>query len=350
MSTRPASKGVMIGAGFFAQFQAEAWQRIPAAEIVAVADAAPGKAREFAARFGIPRAYESVEEMLDREQPEFADIATRPESHRELTRLAAGRGMHVICQKPLAPAWEDCLAMVQACEQAGVRLLVHENWRWQPWYREARRIIDAGRLGNVFQLTFQWRTGDGRGDEPYTVQPYFRHMPRLLVYETLVHILDTFRFLGGEIASVFCQNRRLNPLIAGEDHSLIIVAFESGRLGLIDANRISGPAPAPVAMGSMVIEGDRAVLRMSAEGRLWLAEHGAAETPHEFAAPAHGYKGDSVWATQSHLIECLRCGQPSESEGRDYLKTVRAVLACYESAASGQAARVQAPAAAIAST
>jgi predicted dehydrogenase len=329
-------RGVMIGAGFFGGFHAEAWRRIPTANITAVADPVAGKARAFADRFAIPGAYESVEEALDREKPDFVDVATRPEAHLGLTHAAAGRGVHVICQKPMAPTWEECVGMVEACEAAGVRLLVHENWRWQPWYREAKRLIDAGALGRVFQLTFRWRTGDGRGPEPYTVQPYFRQMPRLLVYETLVHLLDTFRYLAGEIARVACLNRRVNPVIVGEDQSLILVESHSGLPGLIDANRITGPTPAPVAMNSLTVEGDRAVLRLSPDGRLGLTEHGGAEREHPFPTSAEGYKGDSVRATQLHLIDCLRSGRPSESDGRDYLNTVRVVFACYRSAESNQ--------------
>src|SRR5688500_16073194 len=155
--------------------------------------------------------------MLDKERPTFVDIATRPESHLGLVRLAAEHGVHVICQKPMAPTWEECVAMVEVCERAKVRLLIHENWRWQPWYREAKKLLETGAIGRLFQISFFWRTGDGGGSEPYAVQPYFRQMPRLLVYETLVHILDTFRFLADEVTSVYCQNRRVNPVITGED-------------------------------------------------------------------------------------------------------------------------------------
>jgi predicted dehydrogenase len=329
-------KGVIISAGYFAGFQAEGWRRIPQAQIVAVADAVPGKARAFADKYGIPRDYESVEEMFDREKPGFVDIATRPESHLELVKIAAQRGIHVICQKPMAPGWDECVSMVEICAAAKVRLLIHENWRWQPWYREAKRILERGALGGLFQIAFQWRTGDGRGPEPYTVQPYFREMSRLLIYETLVHTLDTFRFLGGEMTSVYCQNRRVNPLIVSEDQSLIQLTFQTGMLGLIDANRISGPVPSPVAMGSMIIEGDAAMLRMSPDGRLWLTGHGQAERPHDYPIPTEGYKGDSVRATQAHLLECLQAGTPSESDGRDYLTTVALVEACYRSAADNK--------------
>jgi predicted dehydrogenase len=272
---------------------------------------------------------------MDRERPDFVDIATRPESHLPLVQAAAARGIHVICQKPMAPTWEDSVAMVEACERARVRLLMHENWRWQPWYREARRLMQKGQCGRVFQISAQWRTGDGRGERPYLNQPYFKEMPLLLVYETLVHLLDTFRYLGGELASVYCVNRRVNPVLAGEDQSLIVVTFRSGVLGLIDGNRISGPMPPPVAMNTLAIEGDAGVVRMTAEGELLVTQYGEPERPHPFPIPRAGYKGDSVRATQEHLIESLRRGQPSESDGRDYLKTVAAVFACYRSAETG---------------
>jgi predicted dehydrogenase len=331
------SKGVLIGAGYFAQFHVEAWKRIASAEITAVADTTAGKAQLFAHKFGVQRAYESVEEMFEREQPDFVDIVTRPESHLWLTRSAAARGIHVICQKPMAPTWEDCLSMVEVCEASGVRLLIHENWRWQPWYREAYRLINLGILGRVFQISAHWRSGDGRGPEPYAAQRYFREMPRLFVFETLVHILDTFRFLGGEMANLLCHNRRVNPVIVGEDQALILITFQSGVLGLIDANRISGPEPAPVAMNGLLIEGESAMLRLSPDGRLWFTVYGHSEQEHLLDADiTEGYKGNSVRATQQHLIDNLRSGTPSESDGRDYLKTVRAVFACYRSAESGQ--------------
>jgi predicted dehydrogenase len=142
-------KGAMIGAGYFAQFQAEAWRRIEDARIVAVADSAPGRAEEFAEHWGIARAYSDAAEMLEREQPDFVDIVTRPDSHLELVKLATSHGAHVICQKPMAPTWEQCQAMVSACAEAKVRLFIHENWRWQPWYREIKLtpIVSAARRG-----------------------------------------------------------------------------------------------------------------------------------------------------------------------------------------------------------
>jgi predicted dehydrogenase len=322
-------RGAMIGAGYFAGFHAEAWTRLPTACILAIADTAADKAAEFAARHGIPRTYQSAEEMLDVEKPDFVDIATRPEAHLALTQLASSRGAHVICQKPMAPTMADCVAMCEACERAGVRLVIHENWRWQPWYRELRRLLTEQVIGQPFQFSFFWRTGDGRGPEPYPAQPYFRQMTRLLIYESLVHILDTFRFLGGEMHVESCRTQRLNPSIVGEDQAIIIAGFDNGAVGLIDANRFTGPVPAPVAMGTCIVEGAEGMLRVSPQGEIFLTRAGKAEERQPFTPLDHGYKGDSVYATQSHLIEGLRTGAVTESDGRDYLRTVALVESCY---------------------
>jgi predicted dehydrogenase len=334
------TKGVIAGAGFFAQFHADGWNRIPGVEIAAVADFVPERASAFARKWGIGKIYSSVEEMLDCERSDFLDIATRPDSHLALTCAAAERGIAVICQKPMAPAYSECERMVTVCREAGVRLVIHENWRWQPWYREIKRLIEAGRFGGVFHLAFRMRTGDGLGPEPYGVQPYFRDMPRLLIYETLVHFLDTFRFLAGEIESVFCTTARVNPAIRGEDYALIQVRFAGGAKGLIDANRISGDMPPKVAFGEFRLEGEAAAVRMTPDGDLFVTDYGKSEIPHIFDKPECGYKGDSVGAMQNHFIECLKAGTPAESEGIHYLKTVAAVEACYRSAESGKVERV----------
>jgi len=330
-------KGVMIGAGYFARFQAEAWRRVEGARIVAVADAEPGRAEEFAERWRIARAYRNVAEMIERERPDFVDIVTGPDSHPELVKFAAARGAHVICQKPMAPSWEECVAMIGECAAGNVRLFIHENWRWQPWYREIKRLLDQGATGKPFYAGFVMRNSDGRGTEPYPAQPYFRAMERLLVYEMVVHFLDTFRFLLGEIKSVFCRMGRVNPAIKGEDYTLIQLAFENGECGLIDANRVSGPARREPISEELIVEGERGKIRLARDCRIWIDEYGGAENPHDYAIPAEGYRGDSVRAAQRHFISCLRTGERCESEGEDYLKTVAAVFACYDSVETGQA-------------
>ena len=111
----------------------------------------------------------------------------------------------MICQKPLAPTYAEAVEVVETAERAGVPLIVHENFRWQPWYREARRLIDANHFGKLHSVAFRLRPGDGQGPRAYLDrQPYFQTMPRLLVHETAIHWIDTYRFLMGEVSRGLC--------------------------------------------------------------------------------------------------------------------------------------------------
>ena len=198
-------RGAIIGCGYFAQFQLQAWKRMEDVELVAATDLDPERARAAA-----PHAYTDGAEMLDREQLDFVDIATRPASHLELVRQTLGRGIPTICQKPMASTWEEAREMARLAVAAKVPLVIHENWRWQPWYREARLLIEDGAIGKPVSYCFRTRQRDGVGESAYTRQPYFREMPRLLIYETMVHHIDTARFLFGPIDSLYARIRRHN--------------------------------------------------------------------------------------------------------------------------------------------
>ncbi len=82
-------------------------------------------------------------------RPDLVDIVTPPAAHLAVLRAAAGRGIHVVCQKPLGGDLATAQAMVRQAEAAGIKLVVHENFRFMPWYREARRLIEAGALGRL---------------------------------------------------------------------------------------------------------------------------------------------------------------------------------------------------------
>ncbi len=84
-------KAVSIGAGYFSEFQYEAWGRIPEVTVSAVHNRTEAKAREKMAAYEIERYYEDWREMIDREQPDFVDIMTPPETHEEICRYAAER-------------------------------------------------------------------------------------------------------------------------------------------------------------------------------------------------------------------------------------------------------------------
>src|SRR5260370_41176631 len=91
-------RGGIVGCGYFAQFHIEAWRRIPGGELAAAADPVLARARQAA-----PQAYSTAEDMFDSARLDFVALATRPDSHLPLVRLAPGRKITWRCHKPVAP-------------------------------------------------------------------------------------------------------------------------------------------------------------------------------------------------------------------------------------------------------
>ncbi|MDE0973413.1 MAG: Gfo/Idh/MocA family oxidoreductase, partial [Arenicellales bacterium] len=228
-----------IGAGYFAQYHYDAWQRIGEIELVAVCDLDASRARSTAQRHGIPAVFTDVEAMIREIQPDILDIITPPDSHEALVHTAIESGSAIICQKPLAPDTSAARRMVESAETNQSFFAVHENFRFEPWYREIRNLLDSQRLGEIYTVSFRLRPGDGQGSEAYlNRQPYFQQMERFLVHETGIHFIDTYRYLFGDIKRVYANLRRLNSAIAGEDAGTVLFEFGNGIRGLWDANRL----------------------------------------------------------------------------------------------------------------
>ncbi len=329
-------RGVTVGCGFFSRIQMESWQRVTGAQMVAACDLDEAKAEAFARDFGM-KAYTSLDAMLDREGPDFVDVATRPATHVPLVDRIAARRLPVLCQKPMAETWEEACRLAAIARQSGIRLMINENWRWQAWYRKIHSLIGAGRIGKPFYYSMQTRHNDGLGAQPYPNQPYFRDMPRLLVIETLVHHLDTARFLMGDIEEVYCQTGKLNPVIQAEDFALILVRHKGGVRGVIDGNRATRPDEPGPAMEIARFEGLEATIRLGFKGDVFVGGE------RIFSSQGvGGYRGESCRSTQQHFVDCLASGDPFETEASDYLqRTVAVVEACYRSAAENRPVRIE---------
>jgi len=333
-------RGIVVGLGYFSQYHLEAWSRMDDVEIVAVCDQLPERAASVASEWNVPNSGNDLEVLLSRERPDFVDIITRPDSHLELTRLVAQSGCDIICQKPLTPSYDESQELVQTASSAGVRLMVHENFRFQPWYREMRRLIEDGCIGSRIDTLWQrCRTGDGWQPDAYLArQPYFRDMPRFLIFETGVHFIDTFRYLGGEIEGVYARLRQLNPDIAGEDTATVMFEFANGTVGTWDASRYSAAKNQNprYTFGEMQVDGEAGTLRLATDGQLTIQRLGEPERLHEYSPSRENFAGDCVYATQRHFIDCLKTGAEFETSGEQYLRTLTVQEAVYQSARDHQ--------------
>jgi predicted dehydrogenase len=330
----------VAGAGYFAQFHLDGWRRIPGVELVGVCDPEKDKAQALAARFGVPRAFGALPEMLESSGADLLDIVAPPASHAALLGEAVRRGLATVCQKPFGRSYAEARELTGLAGRAGIMLAVHENFRFMPHFREMKRWVDAGGLGALHSIAFRLRPGDGQGPQAYlSRQPSFQKMPRFLVFETAIHFIDTFRFLVGEVEAVTARLRRLNPVIAGEDAGILVFEFAGGATGLFDGNRLNDHVAANPrrTMGECWLEGEAGVLRLDGDARLWWKPHQQPETEHAYDRGRDDtFGGGACDLLQAHVARHLREGAPLENAAEAYLPNMRILEAAYASHAAGR--------------
>ena len=329
-----------LGACYFARFHLEAWSRIPGAELAGVADQDIARADAT----GLP-AYPDLAALLDATTPDILDIILPPPAHLSAIKTALTAGVKaIICQKPFCTSLAEAEQAASVAAAAGIPLIVHENFRFQPWYRAIKAAIVAGRIGDPRQATFRLRPGDGQGSRAYLDrQPYFQTMDRFLVHETAVHWIDTFRFLLGDPTAVYADLRRINPAIAGEDAGMILFDHPGGARSLFDGNRHLDHAADNLrcTMGEGLIEGTEGTLTLTGDGAVQLRKHSTMTMTTVFGAKTwKGFGGDCVHRLQSHVICGILDGTKFENEARDYLQVIRIEEAIYASADKGQKLKV----------
>lgn len=344
MHSKERLKGVSIGAGYFSQYHLDAWNRIPEVRLTALCDLDSLLVEKRRKEFGITASYTDYREMIDHEKPDFIDIITPPPTHLDICRYASQRQVHILCQKPLAPSYPESRQIVDDMQKAGIRFMVNDNWRWQPWYREIKTLLDGDVIGEVTSVYFQMRMGDGWGEDAYLArQPFFREYPKLLIYESGVHFIDTFRFLFGEIQKVYAQLKRLNPVIKGEDSGQVLFTFENGATAILDASRYNEnetgvslyTCDPRTTFGILRLDGLKGHLIMDSCGDITVKPLGKDAYRHIYDHQIRGFAGDSCYFAFKHFIHGLVSGKEFETCGPDYLKTLAAVEACYESAETG---------------
>lgn len=349
--TKPL-KGALIGAGNVTSFHLHAWQRIPQASIIAIADPDIEKALARAREFGIDtgRTYPSLADLLAAEAGlDFVDVAAPPEAHLELVTQAAEHNLHVNCQKPFAPSLAEAREMIAVCREAGVMLNVNENWRWRSWYRDVKQMVAAGEVGRpvyarIFSHGSSWLPG-----KPHRENHRFRSWERGIFYEWGIHHVDVLRFLFGEPTSVYARVAGLSPDLEGEDRAMVMLAFDDDLTALIDLSW-SSYAPWGVIrqkkrlLEDVRIEGDKGTICLVPDSdsvgliRLTTAD-GEWERPAYDCEPMEAYQRSYV-AAQSHFVECLLGGARPETNAQDNYETLAITLAAYYAAEHDQVVNI----------
>lgn len=327
----------VIGAGFWARYQILAWQQISGVTVTAITNRTTAKAQALASDLGIPVVTSTPEDLVARDDVEVVDIITSESTHHRYTLSAAQAGKHVITQKPMAESVHQCVEMVEACDRAGVRLFVHDNWRWQTpvrrfleWYRQ--RPAGQARRGRFSYLS---------SFPVFDLQPSLKEAKRFILMDMGTHIVDTARAFLGDLAWVAAQTATITPGVAGEDLATILAGTAAGTQCTIELSYAS-PTDGEHDLETLIqLECDDGVMELGHDFRASLTTRGGRTVSRRFPPATHDWllpqytlsMGSCLPANRS-FYEALTTGRESENDGRDYLNTMEAVFAAYESAES----------------
>lgn len=329
----------IIGCGVWARYQVAAWREAdPDLELV-FCDRLADSARVMADHFGAAPWYTDAGDMLRAEPLDAVDIITNPETHAELVGLAAGYGLPVICQKPLATSLEAAHQMVEGCRQVGVPLYVHENFRWQAPIRHLQSLLHEGWIGRPFRARIFFNSGF----PIFENQPFLAQLERMMLADVGVHLFDICRFLFGEVRRLFCLTQRINSHIKGEDVATVLMEMASGMSCTLEMSYASIVDYECFPQTLLEIEGEQGTIRLSPDYRFDITTQTRQQTEqirlpeYDWVNPQYAVVQTSMVALHQHFLRGLRTGAPVETTGEDNLRTLALTYAAYTSAARGEA-------------
>ena len=224
------------------------------------------KAERLGQQFGISAVYDDPAELLANEQLDFVDICTNVETHYPLTKLAAERGLAVVCQKPMATTFAEAQALVGVCKTANIPLYINENWRWQTAIRALKQSLDSGHIGKVFRATIDYRNSFPVFDN----QPFLKELDHFILTDIGSHIFDAARFLFGDACAITCQTSRVHADIKGEDVATAMLKMKNGATVICEVSYASRREHDRFPETYIQIEGDRGFLELAPD--FWVRE------------------------------------------------------------------------------
>jgi predicted dehydrogenase len=322
-------KVAVIGLAGVGRAHVDRWAKSPDAELVGVCDIVPQIADEFALEYNV-KGYTSTEEMLDREDLTAISICTPPKIHLALTRMAAARGIHVLCEKPMASTIEDCQEMIDVCKSAGAVLQIGHKKRFIPPLLRLKELTE-GEFGPIQYMVHRyphpgmsnkdwfWAEDDGGGP----------------ILENAVHAADILGFLMGDVDRVYAEGGTFfaphrKPQI---DCAMFTLRFKSGAIGVVNAGMVSMGG---FSFEDFYVANENGVAEVT--GRFDNAEtlrysfRNDPETVQEENHPNF----DSFRAEIEHFIRCVQTGSEPRASGEAGMKAVAICRAVKRSAEIGE--------------
>jgi predicted dehydrogenase len=334
----------VLGCGFWSKFQIGAWSELEGVELVAVYNRTISKARNIAEYFHVPHVYDNPEELFNKEKLDFIDIITDVDTHALFVEMAVRHGIkHIICQKPMAPDFETAKHVVNLCNSAGVKLYIHENYRWQAPIRRFKQIIDSGVIGKPFKARVSFLSGYPVFDN----QPFLKELDHFILTDMGSHVLDVVRYLFGECDELWCQTKAISPGIKGEDVAVIMMSMKNGMPVYTEMSYASIIEYDTFSTLNILVEGEEGSVFLGPkfEIRTTTRKGTATETvkfpSYSWADPDYIVNHESGIHINRNILEDIQGKAKAENSGNDNLETVRLIWASYKSAESGKKIKLE---------
>jgi predicted dehydrogenase len=245
----------IIGTGGMANSHAKSYEPMKGLSITACCDIDEKRVRDFAARWSIPRWYTDYHEMLGTESLDAVDVVTVDAMHAAISLAAIGKGLAVLCEKPLATSLADARKMRDAARRRGVLTMVNFSYRNSSGAQAASQLIQDGGIGRVMHVESSYLQswlaqsawGDWRTSPGLTWRLSTRHGSAGTLGDIGCHIYDLTALLCGDIAEINCRlatfdkgvkgNRLGEYVLDANDSFVSTIKLAGGGIGTVHASR-----------------------------------------------------------------------------------------------------------------
>ncbi len=337
MSTEKPVRAAVVGAGMMGSGHARCVAQSADGELVAIADVDLARAKELADHHGAA-AYAGHRDVLASEDVDAVIVCTPDWAHREVCIDAAADGKHVLVEKPLAMTVEDCDAIIAACNEAGVTLMVGQILRFDPRYAAVKAAVDSGEIGDVSYL-YARRSNT-------LLQPRRFGGQTTVLHYLAVHDVDWMLWTMGEpVTEVYAAASRKALADLGVDDSVFLtLKFAGGAVGCIQvawilpeqaSHNLDAYLEVTGTKGALFIDTPNAGVRFESQ------RPSRIDTTYGFAIG--GQTGGALREEVEHFLRCVREGSEPLIDGRQARAAVAVVEAATESVRTGGPVQLTSP-------
>jgi UDP-N-acetyl-2-amino-2-deoxyglucuronate dehydrogenase len=307
-------------------------------QLVAVCDVDPAALEAHTAQYKVP-GYASIADMLAQKQLDLVSLCTPSGLHPQQAILAAQYGVHVLTEKPMGTRLADGVAMVKACDQAGVRLFVVKQNRCNATLQLLKKAVEQERFGRIYNVSLNvfWTRPQDYYDQGNGWRGTWEFDGGAFMNQAS-HYIDLLDWIIGPVESVMAFTATQSRDIEAEDSGVAAIRWRSGAMGTLNVSMLTYPKNLE---GSITILGEKGTARIGGIAVNEIQEWKFADArPEDAEVKNASYATTSVYGFghplyYQNVVDVMRGSAEPETDGRSGIKSLELLEAMYRSAKEG---------------